>query len=342
MTNKKKPATVKDVAKRANVSISTVSNVINERSNFSDSTRKKVLKAISELAYVPDRSASSLRSAKQWSICFVLRDTSYGLVRDPVLAEIVAGISNRCQETGYDLTVKLWGHDEFDAFQVFRRQSFDGVVLLTSGIDAEYRKTLAEVQSLNVPIVVVKNQLLPDAHDIAVVNQDDEEGGRLIAEHLLARGAHSFAFLSVTTPWFSFERRYQAIADTLADLSPGSSLEKLSARTEGFSDAQDAMSEYFRKGNRVDAIIGATDALAIGAMRAAQAAGLRVPKDIAFGGFNAQEAAKFVTPSLTSIDMPLYDVGQRAGDIIISRLETGAFESAEHTIAARLIRGGST
>ncbi|MEO0399181.1 MAG: LacI family DNA-binding transcriptional regulator [Pseudomonadota bacterium] len=333
---------LEDVAKRAGVSISTVSNVINNRTNFSAATKKRVEQAIRDLDYMPDKSGSGLRSSKQWTISLLIRDPTGLFLGDPVLAEIAAGLSQSLNEHGYDLQLKLLSAKSMELRDIFRRRSTDAIIAIAEGLDKERDALLKQLRPLKVPIVLIKQSLPQDYDDVCAIDADEPEASRLLGEHLVARGAQKFAFVSSTPLWHTFELRFRGLQAVLKSLGVSTPIDRIYCDTERFHPAFEAVDAYLARNEAPDVIVGGNDTLAIGAMRAAQSRGLGVPTQVMVAGFNRMDACNFVNPSLTTIESPIRDLGVRSAEMIIERLKSDVFPEKSVTIPVRLQRGEST
>ncbi|MEM6415200.1 MAG: LacI family DNA-binding transcriptional regulator [Pseudomonadota bacterium] len=230
------PVQLIDVAKRAGVSKSTVSNVLNSRPGFSEKTRRKVEKAIADLNYVTDKAASSLRSSKQWTVSYLIRDTAGEFLSDTVTARITSGLSETLSERGYDLQIQLCTDKVLNPNDIFRRRSTDAVVLTCSGTPSETNTILSSLRQMNVPIILIKNKCIGALDDLAIIDQDDCEAGRLIVEHLASRNARNFWYISSKVKWYTLEGRFSYIKKALADLDVDSRLRLIRADSESYHD----------------------------------------------------------------------------------------------------------
>ncbi|MEM6415282.1 MAG: LacI family DNA-binding transcriptional regulator [Pseudomonadota bacterium] len=344
MTKKRKSGSVllTDVAERAGVSISTVSNVLNGRKRFSSKTQTKVEKAIADLNYMTDKAASSLRSAKQWTISFLIRDTASEFLSDAVTAGITAGLSEVLNEHGYDLQIKLCADKVVNINEVFRRRSTDALIVTSSGTPTELKQVFKTVSQLGVPMVLVKHKYSDAFEDLAIVDQKDDEAGRMIVEHLIARNARRFWFISNKTRWHTIESRFAGVKKALSSLAVDSEMHLIRSETERFKDTRDAVAAFAETNDPPDAIIGGNDSLAIAAMHAMRERGLNPPTDILVAGFNGLDAASYAYPSLTTVVSPVKEIGREAGLLALKRLENGEFPIRKTVFPYILRLGEST
>lgn len=335
-------ASLKDVAARAGVSIATVSNVVNGNKKFSIKTQELVEKAISDLNYVPDKAASSLRLAKQWTISYLIRDTTNEFLSDPVCAGIAAGLSETLNQHGYDLQIKLCADRQIRLNDVFRRRSTDALIMTSSGGPSELKQAFDTVQQLGVPVVLVKHRSTKALNDFAFVDQDEDEGGRMIADHLLERGARTFWFVTTKTSWHAFGRRFMALKKASSKFGDACEIHLIKADSERYDSAKAAVQLYAEQHKPPDAIVGGNDSLAIAAMHAMQDRGITPSKDVLICGFNGLDVASYARPRLTTIVGPVKDMGREAGRLALARLETGAFPVQSTILPVSLRHGFST
>ena len=336
-------ATIKDVAKAAEVSAMTVSNVLNGRSQFvSAVTKKRVEREIERLGYRRQASARSLRIAEQRSIGMVIVDESPAFLADFFTCQVVAGLANVLNSADYTLTVQGMRGDQLAQSMIMRNYEVGGFCAMVSGPAAQRREVVRELRALDQPVLVFQESFAPDGGDFCTIRQDDEGGGRLIGDHLLARRVETFLFVAPAQPWPAVELRLAGLRDSLRANGNGATLSVVEAASESFADVQAAVAAYLADHPLPGAIIGANDPIATAAMLYVFDNGARVPNDVRIVGFNGFEAHRYARPRLTTVISSAYALGEQAGHAMLKRLETGHFERPEYVLPVHFDPGETT
>jgi LacI family transcriptional regulator len=203
------------------------------------------------------------------------------------------------------------------------------------------RKTHFEhLQKLGPPVVVFQEAFTSRSANVALIRQDDHTGGGLLAKHLLKKKPRSILFLRPMLDWYAVEQREKGLRAAFAEGSKGTEIKTLLSPSEGFEDVQRIVREYL--GTRVpDAIAAATDSMAVAALKACEAHGLQVPKDIVITGFNGFDVWRYTRPSLTTVVSPAYEMGRYAGELLLERLDGGGFSKRSQVFPVKLQVGDS-
>ena len=335
-------ATVKDVARHAGVSAMTVSNVINGRlQSVSPATRKRVERAIAELKYRRQTNARNLRVTEQRSIGMVIVDESPFFLADLFTCQVVAGLTNVLNKADYTVTLQGTTGAQLGSSMIMRSYEVGGFCAMVSGSPGERRSVIERLIELDQPLVVFQEQPNIRDRDICVIRQDDFGGGRLLADHLLARRARRYLMIVPRQGWPAVENRIAGLKEGLA-VNRRSSLAIIESASESFGDVQAAVSEHLRHNPVPDAVVGANDAIATAAMLYLLDRGQRIPEDVRVVGFNAFEAHRYAQPRLTTIRSSPYALGELAGRAMLDRLETGRFAEAEHVLPVVFSPGQTT
>ena len=186
-------ATIKDVARAAGVSAMTVSNVLNGRTQFvSAATRKRVEREIARLNYRRQANARNLRVAEQRSVGMVIVDESPFFLADYFTCQVVAGLANVLNRADYTLTLQGMRIDQLASSMIMRSFEVGGLCAMISGPRAERLRIVETLTRLQQPLVLFQEALEKPFADVCVIRQDDHAGGRLLADHLLARRVRTF------------------------------------------------------------------------------------------------------------------------------------------------------
>jgi len=333
--------TLRDVADFSNVSVMTVSNVVNKKFQFvSSSTRKKIERAIKTLKYVPSATSRKLRSMQEFSIGMIIMDDAPAFLVDPFISQLVAGLSNHLSENNYTLSVQGVTPKDFQNASLFSTAGTDALCAILCGAEPERRKNINFLLGRHQPVVILQDTLNINKSGIAMINQDDRKGGKMIASHVLSQGAEKLLFIRPLVQWPAIDKREKGIRSAVA-ATKGSTLEVLKCEEATFEQTQAALDRYLATSEFPDAILGGTDAMGIAALRYCQDQGYSVPEQIAVTGFNGFAACNYSTPSLTTIVSPAYAMGEHAGQLILNRLQTGRF-SARQTLFPVSFRQGES
>ena len=334
--------TLQEVAHRAGVSPMTVSNFINDKFQFmSDATRQRVAAAVADLNYRPDTAGRSLRSARHKSVGMIVVDESPLYLSDGSTTQVVSGLGNALNAEGYTLQLEGLRARDLENSSLLRLVRTDGVCLMLSGKPAQRRAMLASVERLNQPLVVFYDRFGNDVHDLCCVRQDDRQGGILLAEHLIQRGARRIMIVRmVLSQWHSVDERVRGIRSVAS--KRGGQVEIVGCGGGAFSEVQAAVGEAITKGGPPDAIMAMTDQIGIATLKMLKTKGLKVPEQVMVTGFNAFESWRFSDPVLTTVRSPGYELGQVAGREMIRRLETGAFSKRAIKLPVELVVGETT
>jgi DNA-binding LacI/PurR family transcriptional regulator len=317
MANKKSKATSVDIAYHAGVSQATVSRVLRGSPLVNAETRQRVLDAVQALNYKVDRRASSLRTQRAGTLALLLfedptEDESH---INPFFLSMLGSITRACARNGHDLLVSFqqlsddWHADYEDSMKA------DGLILLGYGDYVDYRPKLEKLVAQGTHFVRW-GAVLAGQPGVSI-GCDNFAGGRMVAEHLVSRGRQRIAFLGYASSHYpEFFERYRGCDALLreAGLSadPALQVDALSSEEEGYQAAKALLA----RDAAFDAVFAASDLIAIGAIRALNEHGLRVPEDIAVVGFDDIAMARFATPPLTTV---IQDTG-RAGELLVETL----------------------
>ncbi|MBV9920144.1 MAG: LacI family DNA-binding transcriptional regulator [Pseudonocardia sp.] len=336
--------TLKDVAARAQVSNSTVSNVLNGRlQSVSRQTERRVRRAMEELNYHPNSSARALRSQANGILAFLLLDESEKYLADPLTNHIIAGVGDVLRERGWSLLIHtvMAGSAREQLFQPLLQRSVDGAFLLVSGSRENRRWYVNELTRMQQSFVVF-DEVLDNATTMSV-RAADRDAGRILTEHLLGKGHRRIAFIATGVATAVIEQRHLGYADALraAGLAPDPGLLRLHGTWQPAGGAMMA-TELMALPEPPTAIICGHDVLAIGALHAVQNLGLAVPGEVAVAGFDDYAVSAWVRPTLTSVQLPGYQMG-RTGATMLFDVCTGAEPPARQVVLpVELSARGST
>ncbi|WP_280553677.1 substrate-binding domain-containing protein [Halomonas sp. 25-S5] len=306
---------LKDVARQSGVSVTTVSHVVNGTRRVAPDTEDRVQRAIAELGYRPDSIARALKSNRSRTIGMIVTAAN-----NPFFAEVIRGVEDHCFAQGYSLMLCNTGDADarqLTYLQALRDKRVDGLIVMTAHSGPDFLEALAR-QPLP---TVLMDAAPPDGDDIAVVNDDSRLGACLAIGHLLERGLEDIALLTgpVAHPR-SAERLAGALAALdAAGIRPDAS--RIVATNLLADGGYDAMRHLLKRRPYPQALFAFNDLVAIGAMRAAREHGLTLPDDLSVVGYDDIELGRYLSPALTTVQQPIYEIGTMASIQLIERLE---------------------
>ena len=325
--------TLEDIAEKAGVSRSTVSRVVNEHPNVSEKVRTRVLQVIAETGFHPNAAARTLASQRSSMIGFILGRTVSSFFPDPYFPQLTQGIAQACNQNRYTLSLFLVGSREDEAMifpNVSRKGLLDGVIVQSGHDDDELINKLI---TSNIPIVVVGRPF--EVENVTFLDVDNVEASRQAVAHLIGLGNTRIATIegsANTTVSIDRRRGYEKV---LAEA--GLPLDEKLIAAGDFSEESGYRAMEALLPHKPDAVFAASDAMAFGAIRAARHAGLRVPEDIGFVGFDDLPSARRFEPALTTVRQPVSEMGSKAVDTLLQIIHEGAASQAATIVPTELV-----
>ena len=306
-------ATIRDVAKLAGVSPTTVSHVINGTRFVREETRARVLEAMRRLNYQPNRLARSLRQKRTHTLGLLIPNSA-----NPFFAEVLRGIEDACFEMGYSVILCNADDDpekELEYLSVLVEKQVDGIVLVSAGAADESLRLLT---ASRVPAVVVDREFASQGFDTVVT--DNQGGGYAATRHLLSLGHRRIGCItgpSLLTPSAARVTGYrQALEEAGVPFD-----EELVVPGDFRSESGYEMTrKLLGLPEPPTAIFACNDMMALGAICAVHEAGLRVPDDVSVVGFDDITLASYSVPRLTTIAQPRHKMGFMAARMLIERI----------------------
>lgn len=327
------PASIRDVARRARVSPGTVSKVLNNTGAMAPATRERVLRASEELAYRPNELVRGIFRRRSFTVGLLTSD-SFGRFSGPIMA----GIEDALGQLSFSIIVCDSRGDprrEARHLDSLLGHRVDG--LIVTGRCSNLRPPVAE--TLPFPVVYAHTPSA-DAADVSIT-VDDDEAGRLAAEHLVAIGRRHIAHITGPEDFDAVRRRERGFRLSLADHG----LDPAGPVWSGYwceAWGRQAARRLIDSAHAVDAIYCGSDLLARGVIDALREAGRSVPDDVAIVGTdNWSLMARAARPPLTTVDLNLHEVGQRAARALVSAID-GHSEPGLHPVPATLVIRAST
>lgn len=329
--------TLEDIAERAGVSRSTVSRVVNDHPNVKPSVRKRVLDVIQSTGFQPNAAARTLASQHSWMLGLVLPRSVTSFFSDPYFPRLTQGIAQACNQMDYTLGLFLISTQE-DEEKIFPRVSRKGLldgILLQSGQVGDL--LIDRLLTSNIPLVIAGRPF--HTNDVSYIDVDNVQAAYSAVNHLIGLGYQRIG--TIAGPHHStvgidrLQGYRKAFAEADRSMDESLIVEGDFTEAEGYSAMQELLEA------KPDAVFAASDIMAIGGMRAVREAGLRIPEDVAFVGFDDLPLATLVDPQLTTVHQPIYQLGFKAVELLISLIENGVTPARRVILDTELVIRGS-
>jgi LacI family transcriptional regulator len=327
--------TLKEIAIRAGVAANTVSRALNGRSGISETTRKRIIKIASEMNYIPDRIASSLRSKKTNLIGVMVPN-----IVNPYWADIIRGIEDCAYQNGFQILLSISEEDnmrEESIIDQFRSLRVAGLLLTPS---YESRELIRSIADLSIACVLINRRYM--GYNIPFVMPDNVNGIRQAVSHLVELGHEHIGFLNGHPGSMTSQIRYNAFTESLRESGLNPSSCPYSMCSGIFDSAYEESKKIFQSQNHMTAIICFSDFVAFGVYKAAQELGLNIPNDMSIVGFDDIELTSIVSPPLTTIHIPRHDMGASAMTLLVDAINTDKNNINGRYIETKLVIRGSS
>ncbi|RAP74568.1 LacI family DNA-binding transcriptional regulator [Paenibacillus montanisoli] len=324
---------IKDVARHAGVSVTTVSRVLNGEKYVKDDLKLKVNRAIQELGYAPSHIARSLVRNKTNLIGVIVPDiTSF------FYATILSSIEEAASENDYSLLVCNISEDidkEYKYLNVFQEMRVEGIIIMHEKINEEIRNL---IHKMNVPVIF--SSVKPIDQQFASVIVDDYKAAYDATKYLIELGHRDIAFIGgdmrdIT----SGQNRYSGYRNALTDYGVKIIYEHIRFGDYKVRSGYEQMQELLRAKRRPTAVFAVSDDMALGAMNCIHDQGLQVPADISVMGFDGSQLTELVRPTLTSMEQPIHEMGRVTMKALLQHISSGEFLEEdiimEHRLAER-------
>jgi len=308
-------ASMNDVARQAGVSVVTVSRVVNNSANVNELTRTRVLKAIKDLKYKPNRVAKRLRSK---SLSGNLLGVMIPDIRNPFYVDVLRGIEDVAYHNNYAIIVCNFGQDETKEkmyLDILQSESIDG--LIVAPVREDDAKVISLVKS-GLPLVCVDRGLV--SVDVDVVLVDNVKGAFLAVDHLAKKGFKRIAYIAGKPEIPSSRYRGEGYRKALESngLMYDEGLVKY-----GDSSHESGVrlcAELLEMDPRPDALFTGNNLITLGALETIHNLGLSIPQEVGIVGFDDMPWSSSLNPSLTAVRQPAYEIGKRAAELLIHRI----------------------
>ncbi|BCG57720.1 LacI family DNA-binding transcriptional regulator [Paenibacillus sp. URB8-2] len=324
--------TIKDVAKMANVSIATVSRVLNNLGGYTDKTKQRVNEVIKEIGYQPNAIARGLINKRTQTIGVLFPNVSSSFSSD-----ILQGVEDFAHSRNYSIVVCNTDDDgkrTMKYLQLLREKQVDGIIFSSSVLKDEYREAIGHMK---IPVVLISSQ----GNDAAIpyVKIDDSLAAYDAVDYLVAKGHRKIAMISGgKDDVLTGSPRVQGYLRALQKHGIPFDERYLVYGDFRFESGYREFETLLRTVPDLTAVFAASDEMAIGVLSAAYKHGLKVPDDISVIGFDGLQLSSMVVPPLTTVRQPLVEMGQMASEILIQMIETSEAAKGkivDHSIVER-------
>lgn len=322
-------ATIKDVAKVAGVTVTTVSRVLNNRGYISDATRKKVHDAMEELDYKPNELARSLFRKKSNLIGLIIPDVSH-----PFFGELSKHIEYYAYEKGYKILLCNSYQDsakEKDYIEMLKRNQVDGIIMGSHALET------SEYTNINLPLVAIDRNL---SDKIPFITSDNYHGGVLATNLLINKGCKKLAHISgpleLNTP---ANNRYKAFIDVTKEKNIDGIV--IQGKLDTFEGYKKIIFKLFKDYPNIDGIFASSDIIAASIISVAHSLGKKIAADLKIVGYDDVSTASIVFPTLTTIKQPIENMGKLSIEILINQIEKRPV-NIENILPIRLIERMTT
>jgi LacI family repressor for deo operon, udp, cdd, tsx, nupC, and nupG len=309
---------IKDIARAANVSHSTVSRALSDSSLISDETKARIQDLAHEMGYSPDSQARSLVMGKSHTIGVVVTT-----ITDPFIAEIVQNIETTAHHHDYSVILASSNAEperEIAAVEMLHSKRVDGVVVTSSRVGALYQ---AQLDRLGVPVVLVNSHSAESGPYTFSINVDNHHGAYLATDHLVQRGHRRIGYITGPANHSDDLERLAGYRAALAAADIAFDPALVISGTGRIDGGEQALPALLALSPRATAAFCYNDVTAVGLMTAARRAGFSVPQDLALVGFDDIPLASYVHPALTTIAQPKPEMGRRAVEMVLSLMAQG-------------------
>ena len=308
--------TIKDIARKAGVSVATVSYVVNQTRYVSPERKARVLQAIAELGYSPNAIARSLRQKNTRMIGLIVPDSS-----NPFFAEIAKGVEDAGYERGYSVILcnsNASIERELVYLDLLRSKRVDGIIFIATTTRVDQIRPFV---AAGIPVAVFYRDN-PDL-DIDTFRIDNVKAGCMATRHLIDLGHRQIACIQPASAQTPSGQRVDGYKQAMQESGLTWDEALLPRGDNRVSGGKEAAQALVSSGRPFSAIFSSNDAMAIGAMRALREMGYAMPQDVSIVGVDDIILASYTEPPLTSVAQPKYEAGCQAVDFVIQRVEGG-------------------
>jgi len=321
--------TLKDIARIANVSHTTVSRALNDSPFINDETKARIKKIALDLNYVPNYSAKSLVLNRSYNIGLIFTTISE-VTASGFFHQTVSGVNSVIKEN-YNLVVR--GIDDYKNFTFINKRRFDGIILMSqSNSDNSFIYYLMEKK---IPLVVLNRDI--NEKSICNILSSDKKGAYEAVTYLIKSGHKNIAIIEGEKGFNSTNERKNGFLDALIENKIPINSEYIVEGNYTVGSGYNAMKKLLKLSKIPTAVFCSNDEIAVGAMKAIFKAGLNVPMDISIMGFDGISLGDYLTPSLTTVRRPIFEVSKRGAEKLLHIIDNKSDEAEKIYISTELV-----
>lgn len=304
--------TIKDIARELDISYSSVSRALNNKSGVSPKTRKKVLEIAKKMGYQPNDLARGLVNRVSNTIGVIIPD-----IANPFFAEIIKGIMETANITGYDvfLCVSGWDADkEAEYIKALQEKRVDGIILKP----ARDKKNVI-YQYITTPFILLESW--PTNGKYSFIEVDNEKGGYIATKHLIECGYKNIAFLGGREDSYSNMLRMDGFKKAINELGESVESTQQIFGNFGLTSGYELACKLFHSSKKVDAVFAGNDVIALGVLQCAEELGKKIPKELGLIGFDNIVYSRLPQIQLTTVHQPKYALGKIALETLLEEIK---------------------
>lgn len=330
------PVTLKDLSKHLSLSVATVSKALNDYSDISADTKALVLQASDDLGYHPNTTARNLRRQRTEKIGVIHPIKAF---ESEVMVGFFRGLSLAAQTHNYNLVLYTISLDNPESLrQICRSKEIDGLILMGTSLSGVSQASVDLLQKEDLPFVILGH---PVNDPIPFIATDNHTGTSSLFKHLIHLGHKKIAYISRSSDFENNNERFQAYKEALKqaklEFNPDYVVEAPYTAYSGMG----AMRVLLELPEVPSAVVCFNDHIAIDACRAALEKGLSVPEDIAIAGYGNIPSTLITTPAITTVAMPLKEMGETAVEALLSLMETSKVPSSQRFKTQLIVRAST-
>lgn len=330
--------TIKEIAEKAGLSVTSVSFAFNNPSRLPEATVQRILEVAEELGYIPDPIARSMSTGRTGTLGILVPQPITEINRNPFLYEFLEGVAEVCTAAGYSLMIvpPLEG----SVRRAISVSAVDG--FLTLGLEV-FKSTMRVLSQRDVPFVMVDGDPI---EGVPAVNVDEVSGSHAAMTYILSEGHRDITILGIRSGkdgrfeeyTGTLHRRMEGYLSSLAafNLELDQQRIQLIECSSTISGGHDGFHQLWRKKNHPTAVVAMSDIIAIGVIDSAKQMGIRIPEDLSVIGFDDISLSRLITPALTTVSQPLQRKGKLATELLVKCIE-GDCNSSHILLKTKLI-----
>ncbi|MDX6154156.1 LacI family DNA-binding transcriptional regulator [Marinococcus sp. PL1-022] len=309
--------TIKDIAKAAGVSVTTVSRALNGYSDVNEQTRQRIQEIAEQLDYAPNHIARGLVMNRSKTIGLLTSQSFPSNSKDTFTLDILAGVNEYANEYGYDLILfQSRPAGDRTYYQMCRERQLEGVI--TQNLPHDHSAT-EELAATGLPCVFIDNQV--ESGTASFVTTDNADGARQALVHLISLGHEHIAFMNGHHYAYVSKERLKGYEETLREFNLPYREEYIREASFDEKLAEEEALGLLQAYPHITAVFCASDLMAHGVMRAAHQLGYVLPQDLSIIGFDDLVLAEYFSPPLTTVHQDRYTLGRKACELLIEKIE---------------------